>query len=111
MFRLGWAKRGQLKCVHLASLSMQTCPSRFIQVPKTTMQMQIIVNDKKIKDSVICQLISFVFEDFTMAPARPLSLVWAAVNRMTAESKRFDVVILSMVLMMSMMLMLMLVNG
>lgn len=25
--------------------------------------------------------------DFTMAPARPLSLVWAAVNRVTAESK------------------------
>ena len=25
-----------------------------------------------------------------MAPARPLSLVWAAVNRMTAESKRFN---------------------
>ena len=65
----------------------------------------------------IYDLKDFVCPDFTMAPARPLSLVWAAVNRMTAESKRFHMMILMMLMvlmvvmiMMLMMLMLMLVH-
>ena len=43
-----------------------------------------------------------------MAPARPLSLVWAAVNRMTAESKRFHMMILLMVIVVMMMMLMLL---
>ena len=53
----------------------------------------------------IYDLKDFVCPDFTMAPARPLSLVWAAVNRMTAESKRFHMTILIMLMVVIMLMM------
>ena len=52
-----------------------------------------------------------------MAPARPLSLVWAAVNRMTAESKRFHMkiplrlMVVIIVMLMLLVMMAMLVKG